>query len=199
MVLQTRGRRPGCESLSSPPKKNIYLKVFPNDTIKRWWSSSCTSFGTRYLFPLIWNFIDINYISLLRHAGLGQEKIKILRFKNDLVSQQIVEEPEEPANFLFFSSFFFTALYLKPSQYIPSSFPVCWLSHRAAVRLDLRLLLSSSAFTLRVLQGRKEGEGEGGVRSKAASSSHLPLSLSFAAEPSTIRRSPSLSASLQTG
>ena len=102
-----------------------------------------------------------------------------------------MEEPEEPANFLFF--FFFTTLF-KPSQYIPSSIPVCWLSHCTAVRLDLRLLLSSSAFTLCVLQGWKEGEGEGGVRSKAASSSHLPslslsLSLSLYAELSTIRRS----------
>ena len=57
------------------------------------------------LISINMKFIDINYISLLCHAELGQGKIKeikILRFKNDLVSQQIVEEPEEPANFLFF-------------------------------------------------------------------------------------------------
>lgn len=109
--------------LAAPPKKNIYLKVFPNDTIKRWWSSSCTSFGTRYLFPLIWNFIDINYISLLRHAGLGQEKIKILRFKNDLVSQQIVEEPEEPANFLFYFFIFFHGTLFKTFSVYPFILP----------------------------------------------------------------------------
>lgn len=54
--------------------------------------------------------------------------------------------------------------------------PVCWLSRRTAVRLDLRLLLSSSAFTLGTLRGEAE---KGGVRSRAASFSHLPFAPSL--------------------
>lgn len=82
---------------------------------------------------------------------------------------------------------FFTAFYRKPYLSIPSSIPVSWLSYHTAVRLDLRLLLSSSCFHTRHPAGM-EGKTEGGVRSKAASFSHsLPLSLS--PEPSAIHPS----------
>lgn len=65
----------------------------------------------------------------------------------------------------------------RPALYIPSTVAVCWLSHHTAVRLDLRLLLSSSAFTLGVLQ-RERGEVlEVKLPLFHTSLSRLPLSL----------------------
>lgn len=73
---------------------------------------------------------------------------------------------------------FFRSTLFKPSLYISSSVPVSWLSHHTAVRLDLRLLLSSSCFHTQHPAGM-EGEREREVLEVKLPLFHTSVSLSL--------------------